>query len=182
MRLVKNLEVIDFYRMRDGTNMITQTELKTRLHYNPFTGVFSWVLPKGRTLKSGAIAGTTHHSGYRQIKIDGQLHQSHRLAWLYVHGYFPLQDLDHVNGDRSNNKLNNLRLASRAENTQNQRKARIDNTGGYLGVSFVKRTSRWRARIQIKSKPILIGYFATPIEAHEAYLQAKRLYHPFCTI
>ena len=114
------------------------------------------------------------------ISIDGRKHLAHRLAWLYVNGYCPPGDIDHINGDRAANRISNLRLATRSENLQNQSKAQKHNKTGLLGVSH--RRGKFRAQIRVDGKKMHIGTFPTPEEAHTAYLEAKRQFHPFGTL
>jgi hypothetical protein len=114
--------------------------------------------------------------------VLGKRYYAHRLAWLYEYGEFPEKIIDHIDGNRTNNSIHNLRDVSQALNSQNQKEARIDNGTGYLGVTFDKRprTAKYRARIGITgcAKRICLGYFETPELAHLAYLDAKRKLHP----
>lgn len=105
---------------------------------------------------------------------------AHRLAWLYVHGEWPSKHLDHLNGNRTDNRIENLRQVSVAENAENTRRPHRDNKSGYLGVC--KKRGKWLAVIQIKGKYTRIGLFDTPEMAHEAYLAEKRKHHKACTI
>lgn len=160
--------------------MITQEELKSKLNYDSGTGIFTWIESRG-TAKKGSVAGYYCY-GYIRIGIDGVTCSAHRLAWLYEHGYYPVNDIDHIDGDKSNNSLCNLRQATRKQNMQNKRTARSDNKTGLLGVSLHKRTGKYQAQIMIGSKYTALGYYNTAIDAHEAYLKAKREHHEFCTI
>lgn len=160
---------------------LTAQELRELLHYDPETGVFTWLKRRG-SRAGGSIAGSPHEDGYIQIGVLGRLYGAHRLAWVYMHGLFPTGDVDHIDGVRSNNKIKNLRDVSRSVNLQNQRKPRSDNTSGFLGITLNVRTNTWCARIQSNGKQRNLGYFKTQEEAHNAYLAAKRLHHLGCTI
>lgn len=154
--------------------------LRAALSYDPETGDFTWMRRRGRgvrTDRSGQVAGAVNNTGYVAIQIGARKYLAHRLAWLYVHGEWPVADLDHINGVRTDNSIANLRPASRTLNAENQRLR-----GGSLGVDFHRASSRWRARITVEGDCRLLGYYASRIEAQEAYLQAKRQHHKGCTI
>lgn len=157
---------------------LTVERLRELLHYNPDTGLFTYRVKRG-TGSAGKIAGSKKPAGYVEIKIDYQLHKAHRLAWFYVHGTWPLNEIDHIDGDTYNNALHNLREATHAQNMKNSRMYK-SNRSGFAGV--FPNYKRWTAKIQVDGKPINLGSYATPELAHEAYLVAKRKLHPFCTI
>jgi hypothetical protein len=102
----------------------------------------------------------------------------HRLAWLYVTGAWPKKHLDHINGDRADNRFCNLREADDAANNQNRKRANKCSLTGVLGVTYCKQTKRYRAVIMHNRKSIHLGRFDTPEEAHAAYVGAKRVLHP----
>jgi hypothetical protein len=161
--------------------MITQNELKQMLDYDPITGQFTWAVPnEGATsVKIGKIAGHTNKiSGYHQICVNGKLYQSHRLAWLYVYGSFPSKNIDHINGVRDDNRIDNLREANYIENGQN-RSINKNNTSGFIGVSYHKKQCKWTSRITFNYKIMNLGYFDTAEEAHQAYVKAKSELHTF---
>jgi len=153
---------------------LTQERLKTLVHYEPMTGSFTWNQSRPKC-KKGTKAGCNMRTGYVCIRIDNRLYTAHRLAWFYMTGSFPLEQLDHINGNRADNRFANLRQATNAENAQNRR--RKDNKSGYTGVR--KENSKWLAEIKVNYKPMRIGLFATPEEARAAYLQARHKFHPF---
>ena len=160
--------------------MITQERLRELLSYNQHTGVFQWLVSRGRA-RAESIAGSADSYGYLQTKICGRIYLNHRLAWLYAHGEWPDEQIDHINGCRADNRLANLRKVSASINQQNQRKARLDNKSGFLGVSSSGK--RWQARISHPGgKDTYLGLFDTPELAHAAYLEAKRRLHPGGTI
>lgn len=161
--------------------MLTVERLKELLSYDIGTGLFVWKSNRGRTAKSGWVAGSAHcYTGHIAIRIDGIHYKAHRLAWLYVNGKWPLGHIDHMDGNSANNRLNNLRENANSINSQNQRKPRADNTSGVLGVSH--RNGKWRAKIQVDKRQISLGSFSSKADAAAAYLSAKRLLHPGCTI
>ena len=160
---------------------LTAERLRDALDYNPETGEFRWKSPRKKVVV-GSIAGCVSSDGYRRIRIDGDRYRAHRLAWLYVNGRWPAFDIDHINGLRADNRIENLREARRGENNQNKRSPQTNNKSGFLGVTRRKDTGRWRAAIMISRKHISIGDFETPEEAYAAYLKAKAEFHPFQTI
>lgn len=154
--------------------------LREVLDYDAETGIFAWRNGAGRA-RAGDIAGSSTGDGRVAIRVDGGLYLAHRLAWLYVHGVWPHQGLDHLNGDPSDNSIDNLRLATPAENCQNQRGAHVDSRSGRLGV-YRNSRGRWIAQICIGGQKTHLGSFPTPEAASVAYLEAKRERHPFATI
>ncbi len=122
---------------------------------------------------AGAVAGryNTDGDGYRQIGINRRLYKKHRLAWLYMTGAWPRHEIDHINGDRGDNRFCNLREATASENRRNMRK-RVNNTSGYKGVSLDAERGLWRARITVDGKDKLLGRFRSPERARIAYIFA----------
>lgn len=157
--------------------MLTQERLKELLDYDKNTGLFTWKIYKGRVTK-GYIAGTICR-GYINIKIDNKLYKAHRLAWLYMYGKLPDMVIDHIDSDKTNNKISNLRDVSIAYNNQN-----IITCSKYkklnlpVGVSICNRKKAYVASIHIDGKNKNLGRFHTVQEAHTAYIEAKREYHP----
>lgn len=158
---------------------LTAERPRELLHFDTCTGVFRWRRASNSRVLPWAVAGHVNPVlGYVQIGIDGKHYLAHRLAWYYVHGVWPADQLDHRDGVRSNNRMSNLREAGHAENGQNQT-LRSDNTSGFLGVSWFKRDSNWKAQIRLNGTSYSLGYFDTPEEAHAAYLAAKKNLHLF---
>lgn len=150
--------------------ILTQARLKELLNYDPETGVLMWI-SSNRGRRSGEIAGyikSGARGGYRRLELSGNQYPAHRLAWLYVYGQWPTQQIDHVNGVRDDNRIANLREVSPAENQHNQKKAR----------GYSRHNNSWVARIMVGWKLIHLGCFLTESEARAAYLAAKRIYHP----
>lgn len=144
------------------------------LDYSPETGQFRWkVTRNARFARAGDVAGSLDRHGYRQIKIDGRLHLAHRLAWLWKYGEWPEGDLDHINLNADDNRIANLRLATRSENHANRR-ARVDSKSGLKGVHFEKARGCWIAHIVWRGKRRKIGRFATAEEAYDAYCKAAK--------
>ena len=160
---------------------LTQSDLKEYLSYESETGIFTWV-KSYRNQHIGKRVGSYDKDGYVQIKLKRKLYRAHRLAWLYVHGKFPDSQLDHIDGVRDNNVITNLREVTFAGNAQNQRGSHSDSTYGMLGIDYNKTKKRFRARIQLGGKRITLGGFSTAEDAYAAYIEAKRKYHPTCTI
>ena len=154
--------------------------LRSVLNYNPLTGVFTRLVSTNSRVKVGDVAGCDNGKGYMVFSVLGRLYQAHRIAWLYMHGQWPDGNIDHIDGNPSNNAIANLRDVSQSVNMQNQRLAMSHNTSGYLGVS--RNGKRWQAEIQSDGKRRPLGTHDTPVEAHAAYLEAKRRLHPGCTI
>ncbi len=151
--------------------------MNTKLNYDPNTGIFTWAINRYR-VRVGAGAGTLRKDGYIRIQIDCELHLAHRLAWFFVHGVWPVNQIDHINGVRTDNRIANLRIATPAENSQNQGKNR-NNTSGYTGVSWNKRAGKYQSQIQVNGKLIYLGLFDDKEEAKQAREDAKKKYHGY---
>lgn len=163
---------------------LTADRLRELLHYDADTGVFTWINPPGMKMRRGALAGSSSRGdrGYVVIGIGGRRYRAHRLAWLYATGEWPTGEIDHLNGQRNDNRFANLRDVTHSLNTQNLRAKRDRTRSGLLGAQFRGRTRRWRAQIRIGKVRYELGEFDTPEEAHAAYLAAKRKLHEGCTI
>lgn len=158
--------------MRDAEML---DELCGLVRYNPEDGSFVRSKTTGSRWKKGQPAGTIDAHGYVVLNVSGKRVKAHRLAWFIVHGEMPAL-IDHINGDRSDNRIANLRPASRSLNSLNTWDARTSNKRtGLQGVSKISgRSKRWAARIGRNGERIHLGSFATPEEAHAAYVAAKR--------
>lgn len=162
--------------------------LKSNVLYDKETGIFTRAKnhPK-RKYVIGSVTGVSRPDGYVQVMIEGKLFLAHRLAWLYVYGELPKNNIDHINGIKNDNRIENLRDIKQRVNVQNIRKAKKTSTSSCkLGVSFANNgrniNKPFRARIVVDNKEIHLGMFSNEDEAHEAYLSAKRKYHEGCTI
>lgn len=158
--------------------MITQERLKEVLAYEPSTGVFTWRIGRPKAA-AGAVAGGKNWKGYCVICVDGKRYRAHRLAWLYVHGAMPESQIDHINHDKLDNRIENLRVVTNLENHKNMGLF-SDNTSGYTGVSFCKAKQKWTARIKDGKVYRNLGYFADKLDAVAAR-ETKKIelgYHP----
>lgn len=163
--------------------MITQQRLKELFDYLDGQLVRKKSTGKGKNSKRwgvGTVLGHKTKAGYILGSVDYTLYKVHRLIWLWHKGVFPSKHLDHIDGNPSNNRIENLREATDAENMQNQRKPRITNKLQVQGVYKVN--SKYRAVITTNKKSKHLGYFKTAEEAHQAYIKAKKEQHSFSTI
>jgi hypothetical protein len=166
--------------------MLDAQAARDLLNYDPETGVLTWRLREGsKTFNArfankpaGCRALSTTSGWYLQVGVLGKLYLAHRLAWLIVHGSWPKADLDHKDGDGTNNRLSNLREATRFENNQN-RAISSRNTSGLPGATFCKHAKRWKAQISFQGQNKTLGYFDTAEDAGAAYRQAKARLHTF---
>lgn len=142
--------------------MLTQAILQSKLHYSPDTGIFTWLTGSFKNKPAGCVSGTLPDGGYVIIRVNNKVYQAHRLAWLYVYGSFPDGLIDHKNRNRTDNRIENLRVASDAINSRNQAIYKNSPTG-YHGVTA--HGKRWRARINVNGKKYHLGVFDTIEEA-----------------
>lgn len=152
--------------------MITQQLLKHFLNYDPETGYFTWCVRTSNRINIGTIAGTVDTNGYLRIRVCGKVRAAHRLVWLYVHGYFPEGDIDHVDGNRLNNALNNLRECNRSQNLLNK-PIQDNNVTGVKGVCWDKRKKLWEAYAKQKGVKIRLGMyknFDDAVRARKEYI------------
>ena len=149
--------------------MITQAELKELLDYDPKTGVFVW-------RKTGKVAGSLRSDKYRRVKIQKKEYAEHRLVWLYVYGTMPPDQIDHINRNKVDNRLANLRLADNSLNNRNKG-VRSDNTSGVKGVGWRIDLQKWEARIHTtKNTCRRLGSFINFDDAVAARREAERIY------
>ena len=150
--------------------MIARERIAELFSYDPATGVFVRRVTRGGAV-AGSIAGTKDSYGYFQFAVDGKLYLAHRVAWLMVHGEWPECEIDHINHDRSDNRIENLRLATRRANMHNLKSARSDSKTGLPGIS--KKPQGYVARIQNAGKRVYLGCFSAIEDAQAAYAAAK---------
>lgn len=156
--------------------MISQERLQEVLDYNPETGLFHWKVRTGPRAMVGAVAGCVQANGYVKISFGGKDYLAHRLAFLWMVGSWPEDQVDHINLARSDNRWCNLRESNQNENMSNRTK-QINNTSGFKGVTFEKKTGAWKAGIGVEGRFINLGRFPTPESAHLAYIAAAKKYH-----
>jgi len=160
---------------------ITAERVRELFDYDQETGIFRWKLsPKGG-IPAGHVAGTPDKHGYIMIISSQRKYKAHRLAWLYQYGAFPASHIDHIDGNKANNAIANLREATRGQNMQNVKKARKDSGSGLIGA-YHRHDGKWWSYIRLNRVQIYLGSFQTPEAAHAAYLKAKAELHPFQTI
>jgi hypothetical protein len=153
-------------------NDLTAERLRELLYYNPDTGGFRWKTGRGGE-KAGSEAGGLHN-GYIKIAINRCKYRAHRLAWLYTHGEWPSADLDHVDRDKTNNRISNLRPATGTENNWNK-SAQVNSVLGIKGVTYYRRRQKYQAQIGFGGAETLhLGYYDTPYQAAIAYRNAAR--------
>ncbi|MFA5898014.1 MAG: HNH endonuclease [Hyphomicrobium sp.] len=153
---------------------IDAARLREVLEYSEDTGVFTWKLAHARHRRPGAVAGCSRKDGRRLIQLFGRRYLSSRLAWIYVHGTPPQGEVDHANRDKSDDRMCNLRVATRSENCRNMKSA---NASGFRGVCLVAGQARWRAKIRVNGSMKHLGCFDSPEKASEAYRSAAAIYH-----
>lgn len=158
---------------------LTQERLQESLNYNPETGVFTRRIRS--RLAPGTIVGSINRTnGYRLIRLDGVTYRAGRLAWRFVHGEWPNGIIDHINCNRDDNRIANLRIVDHAVNSQNRRNAHAGSATGLLGA--YRDRKRFFSKIVTHGKAVRLGTFDTAEEAHAAYVRAKRDLHEGCTL
>lgn len=160
--------------------ILTQARLKELFNYDPETGMFTRLTNSHRTDRVGKSAGS-RSGNYHHISINKVYYQSHNLAWLYVHGRWPKCQIDHIDRNGLNNRIDNLREVSCAENQHNLG-MNVRNKSGVSGVSWCSRTSTWVAQISANKKTTFLGRYKDFDEAVQVRAQAKRIYHPTAPI
>lgn len=159
--------------------LLTAEEVRHALDYAPETGVFKWRNPRANRMKAGDIAGGLQGNGYIRIFIGYRGFMAHRLAWLYMHGDWPYV-IDHINRNRTDNRISNLRNATPEINNRNREYP--VGASSLPGAAFCSRSKRWRASILVNRIKRHLGMFDTAEEASAAYLAAKDCFHPRPTV
>ena len=177
------------------SNDITPEEVRKLLRYDPETGQLFW-RPREPSMFSPTAKRTAEHvcanwnaryanklaftarsvAGYKTGSIFNRNYYAHRVAWAIIHGSWPECEIDHINGDPSDNRLSNIRSASRAQNERNKG-FRKNNTSGFQGVSLHSQMNKWVASITVDRVQKYLGVFDTAAEAHEAYRSAAKQFH-----
>jgi hypothetical protein len=150
---------------------IDAEQVRVLLSYCPETGVFRWRVNRGPMAIAGNVAGSPNTKGYWDIGLGGRLYKAHRLAWLYVFGEWPPHQVDHRDGNRRNNAIANLRLATNQQNQANRGPQR-NNTSGHKGVSWHRRERKWVAQMKVNGRKVNLGQYADFERACEAYRAA----------
>ena len=148
---------------------LTQARLLEVLSYNSETGLFTRRITR-KKWKAGELAGGYSDDGYVVIRVDGTLHRAHHLVWLYMFGCFPAHEIDHINGIRDDNRLENLRDVQRKTNCKNSFMRR-DNTSGTTGITY--EVGKYRARITVNGKCVHLGRFTTKEDAESSLIAAR---------
>lgn len=147
--------------------MMNQEILKELLIYDSKTGVFVWKIKPSKKVKVGNIAGTLSLQGYIKIRIFGKEYRAHRLAWLYEYGEFPEGILDHIDQNKLNNSISNLRIVTVSENGHNT-KLYSSNKSGHKNIFWDKRVSKYSVSLCYNNKPKKLGYYKNIEDAIEA--------------
>lgn len=167
---------INFVRMQAKEQHLTAELLRQELSYDPDTGEFvRRKKSKGRQPQKCNV-GTISPHGYQQIRVLYTRYHAHRLAWLYVHGDWPSGYLDHINGDTLDNRMENLRVVTKAQNSANQGK-QCRNTSGHKGVYWDKNRGKWTVQIGVNRRYKYLGRYDTVEEAAQAYAKGAALLH-----
>ncbi|MAF42605.1 MAG: endonuclease [Parcubacteria group bacterium] len=157
---------------QNSKNPLTQEQLKEYLYYDENTGIFTWVKQPRKGLYLHSVAGTSDRLGYTFIKLLGRRNSAHRLAWLYVYGSYPKNEIDHINHRVYDNRLCNLRDVTHLENKKNSKK-QSNNTSGITGVRWSEKLKKWNAYIGCNGKIISLGHFVQKKNAVMARNEAK---------
>lgn len=153
--------------------MLTAERLREVLHYDPDTGVFRWSIDMGDKRKPGRAVGSRDRNGYLRVRIDYRMHQASKLAWLYSHGVIPPHEIDHIDGDPTNDKLENLRPATHSQNMKNTRLP-CTNTTGAKGVYWRKRWQTYEVKITVNGCTKYLGLRKELTDASALYAAAAR--------
>lgn len=156
--------------------MLTHNELIELLDYEQCTGLFRWKFSRWPVTTAGQVAGGQQNNQYVIISINKKRYLAHRLAWFYVYGRWPVMHLDHINGDRTDNRIANLRECSRVQNQCN-RPTPKNNTSGVKGVYWEGRSKKWRAVVVFNKKKKHVGMFANLFDAEMAVKKARDSLH-----
>lgn len=160
---------------------IDADEIRRCLDYDPDTGIFRWKSPYSKNTKIGSIAGVKTMYGYWQISINRIAYRANRLAFVYYYGFNP-EIVDHINGDRCDNRIKNLRSVTESMNNQNRKIAKRTATGKLLGAFYKKERGYWTSSIMREGKREYLGIFQSEQDAHDAYVKRKRILHEAGTL
>lgn len=139
-------------------NKIVTKELVQNLFEYTEDGTLLWKNPTSRSVKVGDKAGSMNKIGYVIVKINGKAYKAHRIIWLYHYGHLPKNDIDHIDRNKGNNRITNLREVSKTRNLRN-RGILKSNTSGIAGVCYCNHRGKWKSYIKINGIQKTIGYF-----------------------
>jgi len=172
----KTVEIKNCLSCVEKKKKLTQARVKELLNYNPKSGVWTWKVNKSVRAKKGDIAGHVNsRDGYRRINVDQNMLKSSRLAWFYMEGYWPEQDVDHIDRDRTNDRWSNLRHVSRQCNIRNSN-TQSNNKTGVVGVFWDRHRKKFMAYIAVNNKRVYLGRFTNIIKAVKARWEAEKKY------
>lgn len=152
--------------------LLSAKDLRELIDYNESTGVFQWKKPR-RGIQTNKPLGSDNGFGYLRITVLGKSYYAHRLAWLYVYGKWPKNEIDHINGVKNDNKIKNLRDVSGIANLQNKLKCQKNSKSQTLGVSWHKKAKKWQAHVCVYKQRKYLGLFNSIEEAHQKYIEEK---------
>ncbi len=169
---------------RQTKNNLTAEEVRYFFDYDKETGnLIRIVTSKNNQHRLNKVAGCKYSHGHVMVGVPGgRRFQAHRLVWLWVYGEWPKHEIDHINGNRSDNRIENLRDVTRSVNGENQRAAMVDSRSGILGATWIEKRQSYQVAIKAKGKHYFLGLFKDPDQARDAYVTAKRKLHEGCTI
>ena len=154
---------------------LSHEHLLCQLSYDPTTGHFAWISPSMGRRKNSVYAGGLEKCGYRRIRVGKYRYLAHRLAWFYVHGYWPPNEVDHRNNCRDDNRIENLRLADDRQNRANMGPRK--SASGLKGAHWNASRGYWQSYIKRDGRSKFLGRFDDPETAHEAYVAAAKNAH-----
>lgn len=169
-------------QMKAKEQALSHEYLVDVLEYDPEVGLFIWKKPVARRIKPGMVAGALNKNGYLFIKVGKYIYRAHRLAWFYFYGEWPPTDsyqIDHIDGNRLNNSIHNLRLVTNTKNAKNHGLYK-HNTSGVSGICFCTLNGKWKASIVLNQKRVHLGYYNKFEDAVAARKQAEKEYGFIC--
>jgi hypothetical protein len=168
------------YTTRDGQEKISVDRVRELFNYDHVTGIFIRRIKTGKNTVVGSIVGS-RSNGALVTMIDGKNYYLHRLAWIHFYGEFPRKEIDHIDGNPSNNAIDNLRDVCSSINSQNRIHVSRRSSTGLLGA-YKYGNGKFCSRISVNGKNVALGVFSNAQEAHDAYVAAKRIHHPGNTL
>lgn len=168
----------------DTGEPISHSRLRELFDYDASTGEFIVLKRRARmtTQIGDRVGGSAQRNGYMRLSVDKREYMFHRLVWFWNHGRWPTEHIDHIDGDRKNNRIANLREATQSENNQNKKSASRRSKSGLLGVFWIEKQKHFIAVIRVNGKGKYLGAFQDPQIAYQRYLEAKRALHSHNTL